>query len=1076
MKLILLIIFTLFVSFIGAQIAVNKQVVSYPPKVYGYHNQTWQTIQDANGILYFANGDGILIYDGKNWDYVSTETKTNVLAIGIDANQNIYYGGVGEVGQLLKGEQGTYYAKQFVNEKYQDQIELEFFWEVHIFEGQVVFRSLNMWLSYQNDELKVTPANDLKLNESFKIDDELWFQDNSKNLYHRHHDSLQFYSSKDIVKVSSKSLNIKGIFKKDSNHLMIGTYKNGLKIYQPESNTIDHFESDLDQMGVTMESTDMLPNGDIIVLTENSGVVILNPFGKVKSLLNISNGLLSNHMRNSFVDKEGVLWLNSDVGIHKVLLNKNYSLYSSLFEEIKGNPNTIIQKDEILYIGTNEGIYMIYSNFGSSKIKKIDNFNNQVFDLLEVNGDVICAATGGLFILKENQIIPIENSFYSRALAKISNHNMLVGGRNKLGLLQFMDGSWKVTKEIEFPDEFLHIEKDPNQPNVYWGAMYLSGVVKIVVDTALNTVTYKHYDPEIDDHDGYILPFSISDQMIFAPKVEKIFSFDSETESFMDDSLTQKHIKKDFSSWVIKEDIYGNIFYEMSGPIWVLRKNKEGYEVDSTSLFDLDVGYITDIFCGDNGITWLVAEGDLLSFNPLLKQSKTTVFYTLINKVIVNGDSLLLNNYYRTTPEALVSSKFEHEFNNFTFEFVAPQFSYQSESSYSYILEGNDYKYSSWSTDQKAVYTNLSEGKYKFIVKSRNAIGEEGEIAVFEFEVLAPWYRTMWAYIMFTLIGLIVLLMLFKLNSLRLKKSNEKLQLLVEEKTKKISENLNQIFLQKDQLEEFNKDIIDSINYAKRLQQGILPSYLEISQVFKDHFVLYLPKDIVAGDFYWMKEIKDRIIFAVADCTGHGVPGAMVSVVCSNALERSVNEFKLKLPSEILDKTNQLVVDAFNTIGGLETSEELVKDGMDIALISLDPKSLSLTYAGANNPLWIISPRAEINVDFKVVGEEGGLYIHEIKASRRPIGWYDLPDSFQLNSVDLLKGESLYMFTDGYVDQFGAHDGKIRKLKRKYFANIIFSVYNLPMSEQKEKLQDAFIDWKGSQEQIDDVSVFGVKL
>jgi serine phosphatase RsbU (regulator of sigma subunit) len=329
---------------------------------------------------------------------------------------------------------------------------------------------------------------------------------------------------------------------------------------------------------------------------------------------------------------------------------------------------------------------------------------------------------------------------------------------------------------------------------------------------------------------------------------------------------------------------------------------------------------------------------------------------------------------------------------------------------------------------------------------------------------------------MFTLIGLIVLLMLFKLNSLRLKKSNEKLQLLVEEKTKKISENLNQIFLQKDQLEEFNKDIIDSINYAKRLQQGILPSDLEISQVFKDHFVLYLPKDIVAGDFYWMKEIKDRIIFAVADCTGHGVPGAMVSVVCSNALERSVNEFKLKLPSEILDKTNQLVVDAFNTIGGLETSEELVKDGMDIALISLDPKSLSLTYAGANNPLWIISPRAEIHADFKVVGEEGGLYIHEIKASRRPIGWYDAPDSFQLNSVDLLKGESLYMFTDGYVDQFGAHDGKIRKLKRKYFANIIFSVYNLAMSEQKEKLQDAFIDWKGSQEQIDDVSVFGVKL
>ena len=279
---------------------------------------------------------------------------------------------------------------------------------------------------------------------------------------------------------------------------------------------------------------------------------------------------------------------------------------------------------------------------------------------------------------------------------------------------------------------------------------------------------------------------------------------------------------------------------------------------------------------------------------------------------------------------------------------------------------------------------------------------------------------------------------------------------------------------QKKQVEEKNKEITDSINYAKRIQEAILPPATELNKHLKNGFVLYKPKDIVAGDFYWMETIsslegglkvgdhppsnsaqgENIVLFAAADCTGHGVPGAMVSVVCNGALNRSVREFKLTSPSEILNKVRELVIETF------AKSKDDVKDGMDIALCSLQKEKDAwvIYYAGANNPLWII--------------RNGQLM--ETKPDKQPIGKYTGGKPFTEHRIEIQNEDTIYIFTDGFADQFGGPKGK--KYKYESFRKFLLSIQSYDLDTQKTMLEKEFEEWKGDLEQVDDVCIIGVRI
>jgi serine phosphatase RsbU (regulator of sigma subunit)/Tfp pilus assembly protein PilF len=257
---------------------------------------------------------------------------------------------------------------------------------------------------------------------------------------------------------------------------------------------------------------------------------------------------------------------------------------------------------------------------------------------------------------------------------------------------------------------------------------------------------------------------------------------------------------------------------------------------------------------------------------------------------------------------------------------------------------------------------------------------------------------------------------------------------------------------QKHIIETKQKEIIDSITYAKRLQEAILPPKQFIDKHLPENFIFYKPKDLVAGDFYWAELINDLLFIAAADSTGHGVPGAMVSVVCSNALNRSIKEFHLTDTGKILDKARELVLETF------EKGSTEVKDGMDISLLCIDKKNKTIFWSGANNPLWYIQ-----HDEFK-----------EIKADKQPIGKTDNPKPFTTHQIEFSEGTSFYLFTDGYADQFGGEKGK--KFKYKQMSEMILRNKDLLLSQQKEIISETFDSWKGNLEQVDDVCIIGFKI
>jgi serine phosphatase RsbU (regulator of sigma subunit) len=268
------------------------------------------------------------------------------------------------------------------------------------------------------------------------------------------------------------------------------------------------------------------------------------------------------------------------------------------------------------------------------------------------------------------------------------------------------------------------------------------------------------------------------------------------------------------------------------------------------------------------------------------------------------------------------------------------------------------------------------------------------------------------------------------------------------QKNKRINKIVNK---QKELVEQKQKEVMDSIQYAKRLQNAILPSMERWHDCLPQSFVLYKPKDIVAGDFYWMEKVGDLVLFAVGDCTGHGVPGAMVSVVCSTALNRSVMEFKLTDPGEILDKTRELVISTF------EKNDKDVRDGMDISLCCLDINNKTLLWSGANMWLGIVRDN----------------HFEMLKPNKQPIGKFEKQTPFTTQKKQLQSGDLLYLSSDGYGDQFGGPEGK--KFKVKHLTEFLLKISGKNMDEQKLLLDKTFSDWKGSLEQLDDVCIIGVR-
>ena len=318
-------------------------------------------------------------------------------------------------------------------------------------------------------------------------------------------------------------------------------------------------------------------------------------------------------------------------------------------------------------------------------------------------------------------------------------------------------------------------------------------------------------------------------------------------------------------------------------------------------------------------------------------------------------------------------------------------------------------------------------------------------------------YDVNYAHLIFLLA--IIIYLLIKRKDKRLKKSKLELERLVEERTAELR--------QKEQ------EITDSIRYALRIQLSIIPTNNHVKSLLPKSMIYYRPKDIVSGDFYWVDEFDDSVLFAAVDCTGHGVPGAMMSVIGLKLLNQAVQDKRLSVPADIL----QYLDAGVNSTLRQSYDPSAVKDGMDLAVCNLCYKTLTLQYAGAFNSMCLV--RKNIANTYKITSTRElffGLDMLEIKSDKSPIGSNinDVADVFTNHTLQLQKDDCIYIYTDGFADQFGGPKGK--KFKYNQLKEVLVLNAHLPIEEQSDCLDKTFKDWKGKQEQVDDVLVIGIKI
>ncbi len=443
-------------------------------------------------------------------------------------------------------------------------------------------------------------------------------------------------------------------------------------------------------------------------------------------------------------------------------------------------------------------------------------------------------------------------------------------------------------------------------------------------------------------------------------------------------------------------------------------------------------------------------------------------------------------------PENLVLP-FNH--NNITFDFAAINPSRPRNVRYQYILEGYDNDWNAITDASAAVFGNIHEGTYTFKLKAQSPDGIWSEPITYTFKVLPPWYRTWWMYLTYLFIGLASIGLFFRWRTASLRKEKELLEQMVKIRTSEVVEQKELVEEKKELLEEKQKEIVDSINYAKRIQYTLLADDTVLQQNLKEYFVLLQPKDIVSGDFYWAVKIAankqaadseektERFYLAICDSTGHGVPGAFMSLLNITFLNEAITEKNIQQPDQILNYVRRRLIDSI--------SQEGAQDGMDGILVCIEKKAfvnshsslesaamasndkstteqmtndysaneqMTITYAAANNAPVIVRDKAVII----------------LPSDKMPIGKGEKETSFTLHTIDAQKDDLIYFYTDGYADQFGGPKGK--KFKYKQLENLLISINLKSMEEQKQLLTAALAGWKGNLEQVDDILVIGMRI
>jgi len=859
-----------------------------------------------------------------------------------------------------------------------------------------------------------------------------------------------------------------------------------------------------------------LINESTIAISSLAGGIALVNLKERKVVTQVSyfNGLPDDEIRTMFLDNQKGIWVSHELGINRIDFNLNIENFN-YFPGLKGSPKAVLYFKNQLYVATNDGLFYLTQLLNYNEFEVTENIPDEVPLEVPATGKQESGAVESpvakekqslfSFLKKkksDNQIQPDENNknmtqsdfssdkkkvayktekrvIKKRSLKSVGHYFKNVPGINdkcrqlvvyngtlliagNTGLYSF-DGTRtkKVINGVYVTD--IYYTKRTNRAYICTndGLYYIEGkngqfsvdhavettgllVSSIAFESDMNWVitvenlairgTYSGRGIQIVNEAK--LP-QAPGQTFFVKRINDSTFVFAGNKKFYFDEKGNLELSKTFKQ--------GDYFiYNQTGITWQHSENKWMYyasgdkEISTRQLEKLKLLYnLRYIHLSEDSSLWVINEA-----NHIIKINKTD-----------HGEDLALNLsivYVKSNNELFASDKtisLTPRQKNLELQMSVPFYLMQNGVNYRYIIQGFDSDWSEWSNDPVLKIKYLPPGKYQLKIEAKNILGQHTEIKEIGLRIAKPFTQTFLFFVLLLIAVIVGGYFVFKARLRNLEKAKEILEQKVKERTKTIEE-------QKDKIEKQHDEITQSIRYAKRIQTAMLPHDEIMEAMLPNHFVLFMPRDIVSGDFYFFKPLGRYIVLIAADCTGHGVPGGFMSMLGISYLSEITSQLQGPTAAEIADHLREKIK---LTLGQTDI-DSTQKDGMDLAICLIDLDENIIQYAGAFNPLLMIRNN-EIEI---------------IKADRQPVAVYYKEADFTNHVIKTQKDDVFYIFSDGFVDQIGGPNQ--RKFMIKNFKELLLDVHDKPMHQQKTVLQRTINDWKGDAMQVDDILVIGFKV
>jgi len=1084
----LTIIFLLIIS----NIAISQgstgliPIEKFTSENFGAQAHCFAIAQDDRGAIYVGNKDGLLVYTGIWRNYITNNaTEIRSLAVGLDGN--IYIGNQNGFGYFTPSDTGNfiYYPLDTLLAKEQQQ-KVENTQIVLSNDSAIYFVADKYLYKYFRNSIK-TIALQEEVNSMIILEGKILIQIKNHGLFELQNDELVAIpnNKRYFATYKGKREFTIGPLQPLENNKIIYLTKNTthseLRILDLATGEDHHFNTQVDTIIKNSKIKSLLNiNNKILALRiNNKGLILIDFAGKFIRKVDNSSNLQSDVIENMFADNNNILWTAHKTGISRVDVFSNYEYIpneklgiKNAIEDIKYFNDTLFlaMQDHLSYFSTTK-----FTNNKQLSIEDIDKLSNPK-----------CVAI----------------------------NNPLSLGKGCYGLLNFESGDYKsllfitmdniMEKRIDgsidtaYRNSGYKLFQDLKDPNRIWISLFPRGLASIYYDNGkwidegnIENTSYQIFDINADKDNNIwmgtygllqlkspkfvnhkiskpeIIQFDTTNNLslndaytiyrendnIFFASADGLYEYNSDDNLFIRSNHFGEWMERNFTfrfsndkegkTWAVcfpkdLTKVFIKSFTPNSEGTYFSNHvySKKGKAQKFLSIFPYDGGVIAagnfSMVKINNHSEHDTIKGVEIFINRIEKTGKKILF----GGTFTNNDGRIVNNQNKTSVPTL-----DYNDNNLAFDFSGISSKVTSEVEYRWWLEGNDENWEIWNNKREVRFTNLHEGNYTFWVQARDIYGNESKKLSYSFSVNPPWNRTIWAYISY-----LILLGLFVWGAIQY--STRKLKLIITEATAEIQE-------QKNDIEHKNEEIVSSIRYAQRIQEAVVPNDKQMQKAFPNHFVLWKPRDIVSGDYYWMMEKGGKIILAAADCTGHGVPGAFMSIMGISFLNEIANNPTVQTAASALDLLRQNVITSLNQEG----SETNTKDGMDMSICVYDFKEMTMEFAGAYNPMYMIRD-----------GE-----LSTVKADRMPIGIHDR-DNIPFTNIkfDLHKGDIFYILSDGFIDQFGGPKGK--KYMTKRFKKLLLEIYEKPMADQKEILWRTLLEWRGDIEQLDDIIVIGVRV